>query len=1193
MNSGPSWLPSVDIETAAAAVGEGVQTLSDAGLGITAGVLGANPATLVVGGVLGTLAKAELVEYSRKADRRLRRYVDEAGDEENAYLVKLADGVSRLLPDGEGLNAAAIAAARGDPERLREYLQELSADDWAEIEETVDRVLSGEVDDLGETLCEAFGTRNIEAAQAMFLDFQDLIEARRVQETLETVSGLEASIDDLDAELAGTRERLRANFRQLVERDLSDEGFVRVAPVEFDHEITDPEAAWRAGFELVHVRAGFATSRQGTHGEGTATEELLSSLRDGQDSLVVGRAGSGKSTICKSVACAWYDDPDTGAVFYRQSGTGRPFTSSGSLVEAVRESDGQTLVVVEDAARSEAEGVYEAMADVRDDPVSFLLDARRGDLERFDEPGQLETGAQGQITEAFRTLTRYPLTEQLSSAEIQAVFERFEATTGRAVGATPDRVAEEIARGGDIGQMLFLSYYLPVRGEEATGLFTDVKNKYRTITGDAGDRAHRDDLTEFDADLRQDVALTTALLVASDIGPIPELIHALGAKHGHDRETHERIEEVRKALVGWFVYPTDDPDADVPATTHELWATLYLREAALTEAEADDGDGWDTGSPTRFVTCVQSLYAVADRADCRGSLRRGFEESALLDSVADDPASFGSQVALGVLELGREWPVLEPLYGFGTDYELPVPSVCDRETEARVEQRKGHVCLRRGQFAQAQTHYESSRDLDKELGNRQGEANNLGNLGLVARSQGDFDDARDYHQQSLELQRELGDRQGEAKSLNNLGLIARSQGDFDDARDYHQQSLDLTRELDDRQGEATSLNNLGLVARNQGDFDDAHDYHQQSLTLTRELGDRRGEATSLGNLGLVAQSQEDFDDARDYHQQSLELQRELGDRQGEATSLGNLGTVAHSQKDFDDARDYHQQSLDLTRKLDDRQGEAKTLGNLGLVARNQGDFDDARDYHQQSLELKRELGDRQGEATSLNNLGLVAQSQEDFDDARDYYRQANELFREIGALREVVSTFENLVAVCERLDGPEAAIEWCERARDWAGSVERIDLSDAVRRFELYRLRLDVTERTTAQLHYHAVGHVTSDEGATALQLFAELWARREQFDTEADVYDAIASAGVYLAAHARLVDNDEFPHDTKMILDAVEANAEEMTPAAAVLFEYLTEGETDETPQELAEKAEDQESDITRLDFHAAGRILAALDGQ
>lgn len=56
-----------------------------------------------------------------------------------------------------------------------------------------------------------------------------------------------------------------------------------------------------------------------------------------------------------------------------------------------------------------------------------------------------------------------------------------------------------------------------------------------------------------------------------------------------------------------------------------------------------------------------------------------------------------------------------------------------------------------------------------EIGNREGIANSLGNLGIVYSIMGDYRKAIDYLQHSLVIDKEIGNQEGIANSLGNLG----------------------------------------------------------------------------------------------------------------------------------------------------------------------------------------------------------------------------------------------------------------------------------------------------------------------------------------------------------------------------------------------------------------------------------------
>jgi tetratricopeptide (TPR) repeat protein len=184
--------------------------------------------------------------------------------------------------------------------------------------------------------------------------------------------------------------------------------------------------------------------------------------------------------------------------------------------------------------------------------------------------------------------------------------------------------------------------------------------------------------------------------------------------------------------------------------------------------------------------------------------------------------------------------------------------------------------------------FEEAIDRYRVLNKKSALANTLNKFGVfLDKNISRYKEAINFHQQSLEIQREIGDKCGEADSLGNLGNAYDSLGEYQRAIDFHQQSLEIQREIGDKCGEASSLNNLGNVCRKLGEYQRAIDFHQQSLEIKCEIGNRSGEAASLGNLGNAYDLLGEYQRAIDFYQQSLEIQREIGDRSGEANSLCN------------------------------------------------------------------------------------------------------------------------------------------------------------------------------------------------------------------------------------------------------------------------------------------------------------------
>ena len=82
-------------------------------------------------------------------------------------------------------------------------------------------------------------------------------------------------------------------------------------------------------------------------------------------------------------------------------------------------------------------------------------------------------------------------------------------------------------------------------------------------------------------------------------------------------------------------------------------------------------------------------------------------------------------------------------------------------------------------------------------------------------------------EQSVEACREIGDQQGEATHLGNLGLACHDLGDIQKAISHYQQALVIAREIGYRQGEATHLGNLGVAYHAQSDIQKAINYFQE------------------------------------------------------------------------------------------------------------------------------------------------------------------------------------------------------------------------------------------------------------------------------------------------------------------------------------------------------------------------------
>ncbi|MFB6111855.1 MAG: tetratricopeptide repeat protein [Halobacteriaceae archaeon] len=1050
---------------------------------------------LATGLAAGTTVGARKVQNVLRK-RQISEAIGDVATEFNKALKEAIEEEAARSDSGELANltadwpaiAEALASSEAAPDqatrREHEEISILFEDEAAAVAELAEAI--GSVNDrVGAAMAadpdvrSAVETALTRAYRQAVADFE-----RRVAANEELRAVFEAETDLVLAErldALGTRlETLAADVENLLTQEIRNEGFQQLSPVYFDRASPSPEACWRTTFTLSDVYAGIPAPRSGHDPDSTARDELLEALWHGEDRIVVGRPGAGKSTLCKRVAVEWYRAEAPGAVIYRESGRGgRQFESTGALTDAIEAAESPTLVVVEDAVRPAATAIFDVMEAFQGDPsVRFLLDARQSDIEAF-EDDEFADATDRRHGELLETVSRYQL-PAISEADVAAFIEAFETATGRAVSQQPSSLHADVTGGAadEFGAFLLLSFHLPVAGDRLdgggaeTGLEAHVRARVRTLEEPGRADALRD-LSGFDPDLLADVGVMVNLLNAAGIGIHPELVHALAFEHGPTidttddiadicaalERTHDEIAEIRAALEGWFLYPTGSEEGPV-RTTHELWSTLYLRQVAQ-EHQAEAAERRRRARSERRVgRCLQALFDVCDEAVFREALAFEFPGSSVLGSMADDPETVAAEYAHAVFRLGTRWPVLAPLFGTSRTARYDLPDALPETTRAWVVTSRGTAHRKRGAYAAARSEYERRLEEAQRAEDRDAESIALNNLGLVSADQGEYDLAWDYHERSLELKRELGDTEGIAVTLNNLGRTAYHQGDDERAWEYLKRSLDMKEELGDPKGVAVALNNLGLVAHRQEAYDQAREYHQRGLSIKRDLGDRYGQSVSLNNLGNVAKSQDAYDEAQEYYHQSLELKRELGDRDGEARVLRNLGSVARYRDQLDRARDYYQQSLELERELGDPENEATVRRNLGRVARRQGELERAREQYQQWLAVARELDDRDDQAQALGMIGIVSQDLGEYGRAREALTEARDLFQERDRPSDELRARRYLIEVDREAGNTADARKRCAAASERIEAVEG-DVSDE--REELQALCAAVREETAGR----------------------------------------------------------------------------------------------------------------------------------
>lgn len=171
----------------------------------------------------------------------------------------------------------------------------------------------------------------------------------------------------------------------------------------------------------------------------------------------------------------------------------------------------------------------------------------------------------------------------------------------------------------------------------------------------------------------------------------------------------------------------------------------------------------------------------------------------------------------------------------------------------------------------------------------------------LAWRQGDYGRATVLGNRGLALCRQLGDKNGIAWFLQELGIVAVHQGSYLAATTLFEESLTLYRELEDKWAISVALAQLGAAARHQGDYERAAAFYTESYSLSREVGNKGLVAYALRNLGRVALDKQDYERAIDHYGDGLRLSRDIGDRWMIEECLEGLAGVTSGLRRYEQA----------------------------------------------------------------------------------------------------------------------------------------------------------------------------------------------------------------------------------------------------------------------------------------------------
>ncbi|MBL4657816.1 MAG: tetratricopeptide repeat protein, partial [Flavobacteriales bacterium] len=200
-------------------------------------------------------------------------------------------------------------------------------------------------------------------------------------------------------------------------------------------------------------------------------------------------------------------------------------------------------------------------------------------------------------------------------------------------------------------------------------------------------------------------------------------------------------------------------------------------------------------------------------------------------------------------EMGDKRGIAHSLNNIGYIYENHGdPSCVDSKEE----------CLRAG-ILKALEFYHKSLKIREEIGEKSGIATSLNNIGYIYRNQGDpscvgskeeclragIPKALEFYHKSLKILEEIGERNGIAGSLKNIGDIELHLGNLTNALEFGNRGLEIGREIGSPHLISINSGLLSKITRKQGNYQSALEMYELHIQMRDSIKNEETQKASI------------------------------------------------------------------------------------------------------------------------------------------------------------------------------------------------------------------------------------------------------------------------------------------------------------------------------------------------------------
>jgi eukaryotic-like serine/threonine-protein kinase len=246
----------------------------------------------------------------------------------------------------------------------------------------------------------------------------------------------------------------------------------------------------------------------------------------------------------------------------------------------------------------------------------------------------------------------------------------------------------------------------------------------------------------------------------------------------------------------------------------------------------------------------------------------------------------------------------------------------DRNAEAMMLTDLAGLYSQQGNAARAEEMFLMSIKRFREVGNLEGIATTMANLGAVRLTQGDLKEGRKLLEGSLPNYRAVEDKEGVALTLNNLGDLSRQSGNLQAAETNYRQAKQAAEEIENTSAQAYVLNGLGDVFTDRGDLAQARKSYEGALALRKQVGEKQtvGETQiALARLSIEEGHPADGENTLRQWKDQFHLEQQVDDELAASVVLAESLLAQHkqaeAQKEMEESQSLAASSQDILGRL--------------------------------------------------------------------------------------------------------------------------------------------------------------------------------------------------------------------------------------------------------------------------------------